>query len=142
MYKRQSSNRDQLYAQSDYKITPHLTMLGGFRYEDERGSSNYPTYGISESLERPNFDYTAQFAGDFKNRFFYQVGGGVQKNHVYGVQGTPRGSATYYIQRPGSGFFHGTKLNFNFAKGVKEPSLSQQFNSLYDTCLLYTSRCV
>ena len=130
-----SSNRDQLYAQSDYKITPHLTMLGGFRYEDERGSSNYPTYGISESLERPNFDYTAQFAGDFKNRFFYQVGGGVQKNHVYGVQGTPRGSATYYIQRPGSGFFHGTKLNFNFAKGVKEPSLSQQFNSLYDTLL-------
>jgi iron complex outermembrane receptor protein/vitamin B12 transporter len=130
-----SSNRDQLFAQSDYKLTPHLTMLGAFRYEDERGSSNYPTYGISESLERPNFDYTAQFAGDFKNRFFYQAGGGVQKNHVYGVQGTPRASATYYIQRPGSGLFHGTKVNFNFAKGVKEPSLSQQFNSLYDTLL-------
>jgi vitamin B12 transporter len=130
-----ASNRDQIYAQSDYKLTPHLTMLGAFRYEDERGSSNYPTYGINESLERPNFDYTAQFAGDFKNRFFYQLGGGVQKNHVYGVQGTPRASATYYLLRPGSGLFRGTKLNFNFAKGVKEPSLSQQFNSLHDTLL-------
>jgi len=130
-----SSNRDQLYAQSDYKITPHLTMLGGFRYEDERGSSNYPTYGIGESLERPNFDYTAQIAGDFKNRFFYQLGGGVQKNHVYGVQGTPRASAAYYVQRPGQGLVHGTKVDFNFSKGVKEPSLGQQFNSLYDTLL-------
>jgi len=130
-----ASNHDQLYAQTDYRLTPHLTMLGGFRFEDERGSSNYPTYGISQSLERPNYDYTAQLAGDFKNRFFYQIGGGVQKNHVYGVQGTPRGSATYYLQRPGAGFLHGTKLNFNFAKGVKEPSLTEQFNSLYDTLL-------
>jgi len=130
-----SSNRDQLYAQTDYKITPHLTALGGFRYEDERGSSNYPTYGISESLERPNFDYTLQFAGDFKNRFFYQLGGGVQKNHVYGVQGTPRVSSAYYLQRPGAGLIHGTKLNFNFAKGVREPSLAEQFGSLYDTLL-------
>ncbi len=130
-----SSNRDQLYAQSDYKITPHLTALGGFRYEDERGSSNYPAYGIAESTERDNYDYTAQFAGDFNNRFFYQAGGGVQKNHLYGLQGTPRASAAYYIQRPGSGLAHGTKLNFNFAKGVQEPSLADQFGSLYDTLL-------
>jgi vitamin B12 transporter len=130
-----SSNRDELYAQTDYKITPHLTALGNFYYEDERGSSNYPTYGIQQSLERPNYDYTAQFAGDFKNRFFYQLGGGIQKNHLYGVQGTPRTSAAYYLQRPGAGVAHGTKLNFNFAKGVREPSLAEQFGSLYDTLL-------
>ena len=130
-----SSNRDELYAQTDYKITPHLTALGNFYYENERGSSNYPTYAISQSLERPNYDYTAQFAGDFKNRFFYQLGGGIQKNHLYGVEGTPRASAAYYVQRPGPGFAHGTKLNFNFAKGVREPSLSEQFGSLYDTLL-------
>jgi iron complex outermembrane receptor protein/vitamin B12 transporter len=130
-----ASNRDQLYAQTDYKITPHLTALGNFYYEDERGSNNYPTYGISQSTERPNFDYTAQFAGDFKNRLFYQLGGGIQKNHVYGVQGTPRASLAYYLQRPGAGVFHGTKLSFNFAKGVREPSLSEQFNSLYATLL-------
>ena len=130
-----SSNRDQLYAQTDYKITSHLTALGNFYYEDERGSQNYPTYGISQSTERPNFDYTAQFAGDFKNRVFYQVGGGIQKNHLYGVQGTPRASVAYYLQRPGAGVVHGTKINFNFAKGVREPSLSEQFNSLYDALL-------
>jgi iron complex outermembrane receptor protein/vitamin B12 transporter len=130
-----SSNRDQLYAQTDYKLTPHLTMLGGFRYEDERGSYNYPVYDTSESLERPNFDYTVQLAGDFKNRLFYQLGGGIEKNHVYGVEGTPRASVAYYLQRPGAGVIHGTKLNFNFAKGVREPSLSEQFGSLYEVLL-------
>ncbi len=130
-----ANNRDQLYAQTDYKITPHLTALGGFYYADERGSYNYPAFGTSESLERPNYDYTLQFAGDFKNRFFYQVGGGIEKNHVYGVQGTPRASVAYYLQRPGAGVFHGTKINFNFAKGVLEPSLSEQLGSLYDTLL-------
>ena len=80
---------------------------------DERGSQNYPTYDISESTERPNYDYTAQFSGDFKNRVFYQLGGGIQKNHLYGVQGTPRASVAYYLQRPGAGIIHGTKLNFN-----------------------------
>jgi iron complex outermembrane receptor protein/vitamin B12 transporter len=130
-----ASNRDQLYAQTDYRITPHLTALGNFYYEDERGSQNYPTYGISEATERPNFDYTLQFSGDFKNRLFYQLGGGVQKNHLYGVQGTPRASLAYYLQRPGAGIAHGTKLSFNYATGVREPSLAEQFNSLYDTLL-------
>jgi vitamin B12 transporter len=130
-----ASNRDQLYAQTDYKITPHLTALGNFYYESERGSQNYPTYDISESTERPNFDYTVQLAGDFKNRVFYQLGGGIQKNHLYGVQGTPRASVAYYLQRPGAGLVRGTKLNFNFAKGVREPSLSEQFGSLYDVLL-------
>ncbi len=130
-----SSNRDQLYAQSSYRITPHLTALGNFYYEDERGSQNYPTYDISESTERPNYDYTVQFSGDFKNRVFYQLGGGIEKNHLYGVQGTPRASVAYYLQRPGSGVIHGTKLNFNYAKGVREPSLSEQFGSLYDVLL-------
>jgi iron complex outermembrane receptor protein/vitamin B12 transporter len=130
-----ANNRDQLYAQTDYKITPHLTALGGFYYEDERGSYKFPAFGTSESLERPNFDYTVQFAGDFNNRVFYQLGGGIEKNHVYGVQGTPRVSLAYYLQRPGAGVFHGTKLTFNFAKGVREPSLSEQFGSLYNTLL-------
>jgi iron complex outermembrane receptor protein/vitamin B12 transporter len=130
-----SSNRDELYAQSDYKITPHLTALGNFFYEDERGSENYPTYGISEATERPNFAYTAQFSGDFKNRVFYQLGGGIAKNHLYGIQGTPRASAAYYLQRPGAGLLHGTKLSFNFSQGVQEPSLADQFGSLYNTLL-------
>ncbi len=130
-----SSNRDQLYAQTDYKITPYLTALGSFLYEDERGSNNYPTYDISQAAERGNYEYTAQFSGQFKNRVYYQLGGGIQKNHLYGVKGTPRAGVAYYLRRPGAGAFQGTKLTFNFSKGVQEPSLSDQFGSLYDTLL-------
>ena len=130
-----SSNRDQLYAQTDYKITPYLTALGSFLYESERGSNNYPTYDISQAAERGNYEYTAQFSGQFKNRVYYQLGGGLQKNHLYGVKGTPRAGVAYYLQRPGAGTFQGTKLTFNFSKGVQEPSLSDQFGSLYDTLL-------
>ena len=42
---------------------------------------------------------------------------------------------SYYPVRPGKGILHGTKINFNFAKGVKEPSIDDQFGSLYDFLL-------
>ncbi|AXC14880.1 TonB-dependent receptor, putative [Acidisarcina polymorpha] len=126
-----ASNRDQVSGQTNYRLTGHLTALGGFRYEDERGSSNYSTYHLRQSLERSNFDYTTQLVGDFRNRMFYQLGGGIQKNHLYGLEGTPRASLVYYLRRPGAGTIQGTKLNFSFAQGVREPSLPEQFNSLY-----------
>jgi vitamin B12 transporter len=33
--------------------------------------------------------------------------------------------------RPGKGAFHGTRLNVNFARGYQEPTLDEQFGSLY-----------
>ena len=45
--------------------------------------------------------------------------------------GTPRIGLIYYPVRPGKGLFHGTKIRFNFAKGYQEPSLDEQFGSLY-----------
>ena len=69
------SNRDQLVYQGDYRFTPHLTALIGFHYEDERGAENIPSFFISESTERSNYDYLAGVHGDFKNRFFYTLGG-------------------------------------------------------------------
>lgn len=130
------SNRDDLYAQTDYEFTPHLTVIAGFRFEDERGADRYPGF-TNDSLERANYDYTLQIGGDFRNRFFYSLGGGVEKNQLYGTEGTPRVGLSYYVARPGAGKFHGTKLNFNFAKGVKEPNLTDQFNSLYNFLLAY-----
>jgi iron complex outermembrane receptor protein/vitamin B12 transporter len=125
------SNRDNLYAQTDYSITPHLAAIAGFRYEDERGAENEFAYSFSEALERANYDYMLAFHGDFKQRVFYSLGGGVQKNQLYGTEGTPRAGVSYYAIRPGKGIFHGTRLNFNFAKGVKEPTIDDQFGSLY-----------
>ena len=125
------SNRDNLYAQTDYSITPHLAVIAGFRFEDERGAENEWVYGFSENLERANYDYMLQFNGDFKQRVFYSLGGGIQKNQLYGTEGTPRIGVSWFPVRPGKGIFHGTKINFNFAKGVKEPTIDDQFGSLY-----------
>ena len=125
------SNRDNLYAQTGYDFTPHLGAVAGFRFEDERGAVHEWQYGIDETLERANYDYMLAFNGDFQQRVFFSLGGGIQKNQLYGTQGTPRIGVSFYPVRPGSGLFHGTKINFNFAKGVQEPNISDQFGSLY-----------
>ena len=129
------NNRDNLYAQTSYDLTPHFGVVAGFRYEDERGAENEFVYDFNESLERANYDYMLAFNGDFKGRVFYSLGGGIQKNQLYGTQGTPRIGVSYYPVRPGMGIFHGTKINFNYSKGVKEPSIDDQFGSLYNFLL-------
>jgi vitamin B12 transporter len=127
------SNRDQLYAQSEYAITPHMTGLFSFRYENERGLSATP-YGTTQA-QRTNYDYTVQLGGDIKNRLFYSLGGGLQKNEIFGIDTEPRIGLAYYAVKPGSGAFQGTKLMANFAKGLQEPSISEQVSSLYATLL-------
>ena len=126
-----ASNRDNLYADTNYQHGPHLGVIGGFRYEDERGMEGEPVYLFGENLERTNYDYQAQLGGQFKNRFFYTAAGGVEKNQLFGLVGTPRGGASLYLIRPGQGVLHGTRLSVNFAKGYQEPTLDQQFGSLY-----------
>ena len=125
------SNRDELYYQSDYTFPKHMTALFGFRYENERGSFVYPVYGEAESIQRTNYEYTLQFNGDFVGRVFYSAGGAVEKNHLYGVTGTPRIGIAYVPVLPGSGWMHGTKIRLNVATGVQEPSLATEFTSLY-----------
>ncbi len=125
-----ANNRDQLYFQSDFRFTPHLTGLIGFRYMDERGRYNNPSFFLHQDLERANYEYFAQFAGDFKNRLFYTVSGVIEKNQLYGTVGQPRIGVAYIPVRPGDGFIHGTKLTFNFSKGIQEPDLNSQIGSL------------
>ncbi len=126
-----ASNRDNLYAQTSYQHGPHLGVIAGARYENERGLEGEPVYAFREGLERTNYDYQAQLGGQFKSRFFYMAAGGVEKNQLFGTVGTPRGGASVYLVRPGKGAFHGTRLSVNFAKGYQEPTLDQQFGSLY-----------
>jgi iron complex outermembrane receptor protein/vitamin B12 transporter len=129
----QDSNRDELYYQSDYSFARWLTALFGFRYENERGS--YVSAFANESLQRRNFEYTLQFQGDIKNRLFYSAGGGIEKNHLYGITGTPRAGISYAPVRPSTEWFHGTLLRINAATGVQEPTLGIQFASLYTQLL-------
>ena len=125
------SNRDELYYQSDYTFPKRITALFGFRYENERGSFVYPTYAENESVQRTNFEYTLQVAGDILGRVFYSVGGAVEKNHLYGIAGTPRIGLAYVPVRPGGKYLRGTKIRFNVATGVQEPSLAVDFSSLF-----------
>lgn len=130
-----ASNRNNLFAQTDYEHGPHLAVVAGFRYENEGGLDSEPVYAILENLNRTNYDYQAQLGGEFKNRFFYTAAGGVEKNGLFGTVGTPRGGALYYLVRPGKGVAHGTKLDVNFAKGFQEPTIDEQFGSLYSFLL-------
>jgi len=123
-----STDRDFMYARTDYRFTLHLVGLAAFKYEDERGYSGGPY----ESVERGNYSYMLQLQGDLKHRLFYTVGSGIEKNQLYGLAGTPRASLAYYLFRSSSsGLFSGTKLRASFGKGVKEPALFDQTTSLY-----------
>ena len=119
-----ASNRDSLHAQTSYAFTPHLLGVAGFRYEAERGLY------LSQPITRDNYDYTLALQGDFGSRFFYTLGGGIEKNGLYGTVGAPHLGASYYLVQPGSGLLQGTRVNFNFSKGYKEPTLGQQTGSL------------
>jgi iron complex outermembrane receptor protein/vitamin B12 transporter len=125
------TNRDFVYAQTDYRINLHLLALGAFKYENESGSSINTGY-IPNSIQRGNYSYTIQFAGDIRNRLFYNVGTGLEENGLFGFAGTPRASLAYYLFRPTSSrFLSGTKLHGSFGEGIKEPSIYDQSNSLY-----------
>lgn len=131
----QSSNRDQLYYQSDYSPNPYFNVLFGFRYDNERGSYNDAAYFEHEAIQRTNFEYNLQFQGEVKGRFSYSLGGAVEKNHLYGIAGTPRIGFTYVPVHPSRKPFHGTRLRANVATGVQEPTLALEYNSLYTQLL-------
>ncbi len=102
-----------------------------FKYENESGSSG-EAGSSPEVIQRGNYSYTIQLAGDVHNRLFYNLGTGLEDNGLFGFAGTPRASLAYYLLRPsGSSFFSGTKLHGSFGKGIKEPGIYQQSNSLY-----------
>jgi iron complex outermembrane receptor protein/vitamin B12 transporter len=125
------TSKDFIYAQSDYAFSPHLVGLGAFKYEDERGYTQ-STGGSKSSTDRGNYSYTMQLKGDLFSRLYYTVGSGIEKNAIFGVEATPRASLAFHLIRPGaSHFWNGTKLRFSFGKGIKEPSIFYQLNSLY-----------
>jgi iron complex outermembrane receptor protein/vitamin B12 transporter len=124
------SNRDAVVYQGDYTVTPHLAAQIGFQYEDERGAA--PNSSFYSPVYRRNYDYRAAVHGDFKSRLFYTLGGDLEHYSVFGVQTTPRAGVSFYAFRPRKGIFSGTRLMFNFGDAVREPSLTDQFYSLYN----------
>jgi vitamin B12 transporter len=125
-----STDKDFVYAQSDYRFNPHILGLVAFRYEDERGYSGGA--GPGNSIERGNYSYTFQLQGDVRDRLFYTLGGGVEDNGLFGMAGTPRASLAWDVARGSAGtILSGTKLRASFGEGIKEPALFDQLDSLY-----------
>jgi len=127
----QVSNRYQLVYQGDYKFTPHLIALIGFQYADERARLVDASYGEDYSDERDNFDYLANVHGDFKNRFYYTLGGGLEHDSLTGTDTSPRAGFSYEVLKPRKKIFSGTRILFNYGEGVREPKLTDRFYSLY-----------
>lgn len=132
-----TANRDFVYAQTDYRFSSHMIGLLGYRYEAERGTAEFtqPGFNSSNSVDRRNTSVIMETHGDLRNRLFYSLGGGVEKNAVFGTEATPRVSLAYYLFRPGAGLLRGTKLKFNFGKGIKEPDIFSETSSLFDLLL-------
>jgi iron complex outermembrane receptor protein/vitamin B12 transporter len=122
------NNRDQYLYQGDYTFTPHLVGLIGFRYEQERGAQ---PGGFAPPADRTNYQYQASAHGDFKSRFFYTLAGSIGHYSLFGTEASPRAGFSFFVIRPHSAHFSSTRIFFNFGKGVREPSLTDQFYSLY-----------
>jgi vitamin B12 transporter len=129
-----TTNRDFVYAQTDYAHSEKLVALAGFRFENARGKQVFTEPGFESPATANRDDYlgTLQLGGTLFERLYYTVGAGLEHNSVFGFEPTPRVSLAYYVLRPRpSGFLTGTRLRFNFGKGILEPTVPAQNNSLF-----------
>ena len=125
------TNRDIFYGQSDYTLDKKLVLFGAFRYESERGDTAYDY--VPQWADRGNFDYIAQVSGVLGERFNYAAGADLPNYSVFGFAPAPRVSASYYLRKPSTfGILSGTKVRFNFSKGILEPTIAEQRGSIYD----------
>ena len=124
------SNRDFIYSQSDYKFNRHLSGLFAFRYEKESGFTRFG--GTKTPTDRNNFSYIAQLEGNLWDRFYATAGVGIEDNAIFGIEPTPRVSLAYYlVLLRSTSFLNGTKLRFNFGRGIKEPAIFDESTSLF-----------
>ena len=117
-----------------------MVGLAGFQYEDERGAEPGSTYYTPVS--RTNYFIPLAVHGDFKNRFFYTLGGSIEHYSLFGLQTSPRAGLNYYVLRPRSGVFSGTRILFNFGEAVREPKLTDQDDSLYNFLATYNPSAI
>jgi vitamin B12 transporter len=125
------TTRRSVYDQTDYRISAGLDTSAGARFENETG---FTDSGTRTTTDRTNVSAFVEARGSVLDRAFVSGGLGVEKNAVFGVAVTPRISAAVYARRltQASSAFGETKLTFNFGKGIKEPSISNEQRSLFN----------
>jgi vitamin B12 transporter len=126
-----STSRRSAYGQTDYRLSTSLDASAGVRLEKETG---FTDSGTRTTTDRTNVSSFVEVRGSLFERTYVSGGLGVEHNAVFGVAATPRVSMASYVRKP-SGTASGpgdTKLTFNFGKGIKEPSISNEQRSLYN----------
>jgi vitamin B12 transporter len=118
------TNRDEAVWQTDYRVKPWLTVLGDFRFQDERAADILPAQ--KQTLARTHLSAAFGLQGGFRQRFFYETSGFFDHTQLLGFTGAPRLGLTYVPVRPGLRKFRGTSLHLTLATGVREPSLLEQ----------------
>lgn len=125
------NERNQFAYQGDYQLTPHLQLSAGFHVEKEIGVEREPAYFLDLAGQRTNYDYIIGAHGDYKNRLYYTLGTSFEHYQLIGNGVSPRIGFGYYILKPKPKFWGGTRISFNFSQGIREPTLDEQFGSLY-----------
>lgn len=124
-----STTRRAITAQTDYRFPRSLSVSAGFRFEDEAG---FTDSGTRSATTRHNGGAFVEARESLGERVYLAGGTGFDHNAVFGFAVTPRVSVASYLRRPsGRDAFGATKLVFNFGKGIKAPSISQESRSLF-----------
>jgi vitamin B12 transporter len=126
-----STSRRSAYGQTDYRLSASLDASAGVRLEKETG---FTDSGTRTTTDRTNVSSFVEVRGSLFDRTYVSGGLGVEHNAVFGVAVTPRVSVASYVRKPSStaSRLGDTKLTFNYGKGIKEPSISNEQRSLYN----------
>jgi vitamin B12 transporter len=126
-----STSRRSVYGQTDYRLSTSLDASAGARLEKETG---FTDSGTRTTTDRTNVSSFVEVRGSLFDRTYVSGGLGVEHNAVFGVAVTPRVSVASYVRKPSStaSGLGDSKLTFNFGKGIKEPSISNEQRSLYN----------
>jgi len=128
--------------QHDLTLAPWDTLIAGFEYEKERGSSyyyseyyDYYSFDIKSSETKQdrksveNKGYYLQNQFKFRDRLFVTPGLRVDDHQLFGAETTYKISAVYHILESG------TSLKANYGTAFKAPSLYQLYSSYGDPAL-------
>ena len=127
-----ASNRDNLFAQTNYEHGPHLGVIAGARYEDERGLEGEPVYAYREGLERDELRLSGAGGRRIQEPLLLHRGRRRGEEPAVRDRGTrravaPRGTWCGRARARSTG--QGSTSTSR--EGYQEPTLDQQFGSLY-----------
>jgi outer membrane cobalamin receptor len=123
-------NRAGFDYQGDYMERTWAETTIGYEFEDENGSVNDPVPAIYSSGGRGLRLNEAAYLQQSLNlgRWNVIAGGRFVHNTTFGNTGVPRVALGFQAFR-GAHLFSGTRLNFSYATGIKEPRFEETFVS-------------